>query len=65
MPVSPSAEANLLSHRETAQRLGIHPNTLTSWVKRGWLAAVRRPSDGEACFRGQDVVALRELLYAE
>lgn len=50
--------------RGRARRLGVHPNTLAGWVKRGWLTGVTMPS-GEVRFREADVEALRERIYAE
>jgi excisionase family DNA binding protein len=54
----------ILRRGEAAQRLGVHPNTLAGWVKRGWLRGVEMPS-GEMRFREDDVDALRERIYAE
>jgi excisionase family DNA binding protein len=48
---------------EAAERLGVHPNTLAGWVKRGWLAGVKMPS-GEVRFREEEVEALRDRIYA-
>jgi excisionase family DNA binding protein len=60
---SPS-QSKVLRRAEAAERLGLHPNTLASWLKRGWLKGVTLPS-GETRFREDDVEALRERIYAE
>jgi excisionase family DNA binding protein len=54
----------ILRRGEAAQRLGVHPNTLAGWVKRGWLKGVEMPG-GEIRFREDEVDALRERIYAE
>ena len=59
-----SSRPDTLSRAEAAERLGVHPNTLAGWAKRGWLDAVTVPS-GEVHFRADDVAALRERIYAE
>ena len=64
MPVTASSTPKVLRRGEAAQRLGVHPNTLASWVKRGWLKGVEMPS-GEVRFREEDVEQLRERIYAE
>ena len=53
----------VLRRGETAERLGVHPNTLAGWVKRGWLAGVKMPS-GEVRFREEEVEGLRDRIYA-
>ena len=55
---------NILRRGEAAQRLGVHPNTLASWVNRGWLKGVKMPN-GEVRFREDEVEQLRERIYAE
>ena len=64
MPVTAPSTPKTLRRGEAAKRLGIHPNTLTSWVDRGWLKGVKMPS-GEVRFREDDVEQLRERIYAE
>jgi len=59
-----AAPPKILRRTETAKRLGIHPNTLASWIKRGWLTGVKMPS-GEVRFREEEVDALRERIYAQ
>jgi excisionase family DNA binding protein len=59
-PVTPKA----LRRAEAAERLGVHPNTLAGWVKRGWLKGIKMPS-GETRFREDEVEELRERIYAE
>lgn len=58
------SQPNTLRRGEAARRLGVHPNTLAGWIKRGWLTGVTLPS-GETRFREEDVAALRERIYAE
>lgn len=53
-----------LRRGEAAQRLGVHPNTLAGWVKRGWLTGVQMPG-GETRFYEDEVKALRERIYAQ
>jgi predicted site-specific integrase-resolvase len=53
-----------LRRGEAAERLGVHPNTLASWVQRGWLVGVTMPS-GEVRYREADVETLRERIYAQ
>ena len=64
MPVASPSQPKVLRRAEAAERLGVHPNTLASWVKRGWLKGVTFPN-GETRFREDDVEALRERIYAE
>jgi excisionase family DNA binding protein len=64
MATAVPTKPKVLRRREAAARLGVHPNTLAGWVKRGWLEGVQLPS-GETRFREQDVEALRERIYAE
>jgi excisionase family DNA binding protein len=54
----------MLRATEAARRLGVHPNTLAGWAKRGWLNVVTSPG-GQIHFRADDVEALRERIYAE
>lgn len=58
------ATPTTLRRGEAAQRLGVHPNTLAGWVKRGWLTGVQMPG-GEIRYREDEVEALRERIYAE
>jgi len=64
MAVATASKPKVLRRAEAAERLGIHPNTLAGWVKRGWLTGVRMPS-GEVRFREEEVNSLRERIYAE
>jgi len=64
MAVAASSKPRILRRSEAAERLGVHPNTLAGWIKRGWLAGVKMPS-GEVRFREEEVDALRERIYAE
>ena len=64
MTTATSTTPKVLRRAEAAERLGIHPNTLASWVRRGWLAGIKLPS-GETRFRQDEVETLRERIYAE
>lgn len=64
MPVAAPSQPNILRRGEAARRLGVHPNTLAGWVKRGWLNGVTLPN-GEIRYRAEDVEELRERIYAE
>lgn len=48
--------------RQTAERLGVHENTVRRWEQAGWINAVRLPS-GVRRFRPEDVERLREKIY--
>ena len=39
-------QARFLNVRETAERLGVHENTIRNWEKHGLLHAVRLPGSG-------------------
>jgi DNA-binding transcriptional MerR regulator len=54
----------MLRRGEAAQRLGVHPNTLVSWAKKGWLSPGQRLPSGEVRYREDEVEALRERLHA-
>lgn len=54
----------MLRRGEAAQRLGVHPNTLVSWAKKGWLSPGQRLPGGEVRYREDEVEALRERLHA-
>lgn len=64
MAVATPTKPKILRRGEAAKRLGVHPNTLAGWIKRGWLTAVEMPG-GEVRFREEEVDALRERIYAE
>jgi excisionase family DNA binding protein len=64
MPATAPTKPKILRRGEAAERLGIHPNTLAGWIKRGWLTGVKMPN-GEVRFREEEVDALRERIYAE
>lgn len=58
------AQPKQLRRGEAAQRLGVHPNTLASWAKKGWLRpSVTLPS-GETRYDEAEVEALREQIFA-
>ena len=63
MAVTAASTPKVLRRGEAAERLGVHPNTLAGWVKRGWLTGVQMPS-GEVRFREEEFEALRERIYA-
>ena len=64
MAVTAATKPKILRRSEAAERLGIHPNTLAGWKKRGWLTGVTMPG-GEVRFREEEVNGLRERIYAE
>lgn len=64
MAVSARSTPKILRRSEAAKRLGIHPNTLASWVKRGWLTPVEMPG-GEIRFYEAEIDELRERIYAQ
>ena len=64
MPTAAPTTPTTLRRSEAAERLGVHPNTLSGWVRRGWLAGVKMPS-GEVRYREHDVEELRERIYAQ
>lgn len=64
MPATAATKPKILRRGEAAERLGVHPNTLAGWIKRGWLTGVTMPS-GEVRFREEEVDSLRERIYAE
>jgi excisionase family DNA binding protein len=63
MPVAAPSTPKVLRRGEAAKRLGVHPNTLAGWIKRGWLTGVEMPG-GETRFREDEVESLRERIYA-
>jgi excisionase family DNA binding protein len=62
MAVAASRKTEVLRRSEAARRLGVHPNTLAGWVKRGWLKGIEMPG-GETRFREDEVEQLRERIY--
>lgn len=64
MAVAAPSKPKILRRSEAAELLGVHPNTLAGWIKRGWLTGVKLPS-GEVRFREEEVDALCERIYAE
>lgn len=64
MAVSAPSTPKILRRGDAAKRLGIHPNTLASWVKRGWLSPVEMPG-GEVRFYEAEINELRERIYAQ
>ncbi|MGH2715815.1 MAG: helix-turn-helix domain-containing protein [Thermoleophilaceae bacterium] len=57
-----AAATDVLRRKQTAERLGVHPNTLAGWVKKGWLTPVRYPG-GEMRFRSDEVEELRRRIF--
>lgn len=49
------ATAQHLNVRETAQRLGVHENTVRNWANRGILRALRLPGSGYRRFDAAQV----------
>lgn len=64
MPIAEPSGSKLLGRAEAAQRLGVHANTLASWMEGGWLTGVETV-DGEVRLHEQEVDDLRERIYAE
>lgn len=64
MATEAPTKPKVLRRGEAAERLGVHPNTLAGWVKRGWLTGSKLPS-GEMRFDEDEVEALRERIYAQ
>lgn len=64
MAVEAPTAPKVLRRGEAAKRLGVHPNTLAGWIKRGWLTGVQMPG-GEIRFREEEIEELRERIYAE
>ena len=64
MTVTTATAPKALRRGDAADRLGVHPNTLAGWVKRGWLTPIRMPS-GEIRYHEAEVDELRERIYAE
>ena len=55
-----NARQRLLGMSEAAEQLGVHPNTLRGWLKRGLVApAVKLPS-GYSRFTPEQISAIRE-----
>ena len=53
------ATAEFLNVRETADRLGVHENTIRNWEKSGHLRAAKLPGSGFRRFRIEDVEQMR------
>jgi putative resolvase len=64
MATATPTKPKVLRRTETAERLGVHPNTLAAWVRRGWLKGVKMPG-GETRFLEEEVERLRARIYAE
>jgi excisionase family DNA binding protein len=64
MAVAGSSKPKSLRRGEAAQRLGVHPNTVASWIECGWLSTVEM-ANGEVRLREEEVDVLRERIYAE
>ena len=43
-------EVKLLSSRQIAERLGVTPNTILKWIKRGWIEVYGRTPAGQYRF---------------
>jgi excisionase family DNA binding protein len=57
---SDALEAELLSVRETARRLGVHENTVRNWARNGSLPTARIPGSKFHRFRADDVERLQK-----
>lgn len=64
MATASPTKPEVLRRGEAAERLGVHPNTLAGWVKRGLLTPISMPG-GETRFYEEEVEALRERIYAQ
>jgi len=64
MATAVPSKPKVLRRGEAAERLGVHPNTLAGWVKRGVLTGIQMPG-GETRFHEEEVEALRERIYAQ
>lgn len=53
------ATTDFLNVRETANKLGVHENTIRNWEKSGQLRAAKLPGSGFRRFRIQDVEQMR------
>jgi putative resolvase len=53
--------ARLLGITEAAKQLGIHPNTLRSWVDKGQVPVMRLPS-GHRRFTLEQIQAIKDQL---
>jgi excisionase family DNA binding protein len=47
---------NMMTVREVAQLLHVHPNTLRRWADKGIIGAYRITSRGDRRFSSQDIV---------
>ena len=64
MAVATPTKPQVLRRGQAAERLGVHPNTVASWYRQGFLKGVKMPG-GEVRFREADVEVLRDQIYAE
>jgi len=54
------ATTEFLNVRDTAERLGVHENTIRNWEKQGQLRAAKLPGSGFRRFRSDDVERMRQ-----
>ncbi len=59
-----SRTRTLLNVKETAERLGVHVNTVRNWHRQGRLLAVRLPGSGFRRFYSEQVERLRSEMFA-
>jgi excisionase family DNA binding protein len=59
------ATTEFLNVRETAERLGVHENTVRNLEKRGQLKAIRLPGSGFRRFRKQDIEQMRTEMWSQ
>lgn len=51
--------ATLLRVKETAEMLGVHPNTVRNWIDQGMIKAVHLPGSNYRRLPAEEVEALR------
>ncbi len=60
-----AAKTTLLNVRETANKLGVHENTIRNWEKRGILRAVRLPGSKFRRFNRATIEKLQEDMVSQ
>ncbi|MGH2953899.1 MAG: MerR family transcriptional regulator [Solirubrobacterales bacterium] len=55
----------LLSVRATAERLGVHENTIRNWESRGLLRGIRLPGSNFRRFPREEVERLRREMFEQ
>lgn len=59
------ATTEFLNVRQTAERLGVHENTVRNLEGRGELKAVRLPGSGFRRFRKEDIERMRHEMWSQ